>query len=121
MNESPPKIREVSFDASLESLPMPVRAIAKYAEIILMLILGLVLIAIGIVVIHTMLPYSRGHMVWVNLIVGFGSLALGCLLICWGCFSCDPAHSDSQPVENVSSLSAPCGLARTSARPGAAS
>lgn len=32
-----------------------------------------------------------------------------------------PAHSDCQPVVNVSSLVSPCGLARTSARLGAAS
>jgi hypothetical protein len=32
-----------------------------------------------------------------------------------------PAHSDSRPLVNVSSLGAPCGLAPLSARLGAAS
>jgi hypothetical protein len=121
VNESPSEIRNISLKASLECLPTQIRTIAKYTEIVFVGLLGLFFVATGLVVIHTMLPFSRGHMVWVNLIVGFGSLAVGVVIIFWMCFFFDPAHSDYRPVVNVSSLCLPFGPARTSARLGAAS
>jgi hypothetical protein len=102
VQEVPPKVCKINLDVALGSMPSPIRTIAKYASIALMLIISFFCVATGLVVIQTRLPFSRGIMIWVNLTVGCGLLALGAVIICWVCSSCVPAHSDYPPVVNVS-------------------
>jgi hypothetical protein len=96
------------------------KTIVKYAKGTPFLIAALISLAFGLATIHA-LPEMQDNKAWGWIAVAVLLLAIGALFTGLSYVSFCPDCWDYRPVVNVSSLCAPCGLARTLARLGAAS
>jgi len=106
--EIPPEIHKTSF----ESLPAPIRTIAKYAKIVFMAVLALLFVGFGLSALQSTFPRSTGYMVWISILVGIGFWVVAFLLIWSLVSSFDRDYSDSRHVAMPLSLSVPYGLTR---------